>query len=101
MADTAAPNIIRLGQREVEAPRNRNRFIRGFTRNRFAVVGLVIVMIMIFIAIFAPILTDKDPNKTNYSAILQPPGAEHPLGTDEYGRDMFSRLAHGAQISLL
>ena len=102
MTDTTTQrNIIRLGPREVESPKNRGRFIRGFARNRFAVVGLVIVMIMIFIAIFAPILTDKDPNKTDYSAILQPPSEAHLLGTDEYGRDMFSRLAHGAQISLL
>ena len=102
MSDTTTQrNIIRLGERQVDSPKNRSRFIRGFARNRFAVVGLGIVLTMIFIAIFAPIITDKDPNKTNYTAILQPPSEEHPLGTDEYGRDMFSRLAHGAQISLL
>ncbi len=101
MAQTVTPDVIRLGAEVAVAPRNRGRFMRGFARNRFAVIGLVIVVIMILVAIFAPVLTPYDPNKTNYSAILQPPGADHPLGTDEYGRDMFSRLAHGAQISLL
>lgn len=99
MATNTRP-IIRISDR-LEQPHNRWRFVRGFVRNRFAVIGLVIVLMMIFVAMFAPFLTDKDPNKTNYSAILQPPGAEHPLGTDEYGRDMFARLAYGAQISLV
>lgn len=100
MATTTPHAVVRLGE-EMEAPHNRWRFVRGFVRNRFAVVGLLIVTAMIFIAVFAPLLTSKDPNKPNYSAILQPPGQEHPLGTDEYGRDLFARLAYGAQISLV
>lgn len=98
---TTSPNVIQLGTDQPPALSNRARFVRGFIRNRFAVIGLIIVVTMGLIAIFAPVLTPYDPNKTDYSSILQSPNPLHPLGTDEYGRDLFSRLAHGAQISLV
>src|SRR5690606_17652873 len=64
------------------------------------VVGLVIAAIMVFCALFAPWLAPYNPNKNNVRDRLQPPNAQYLMGTDEYGRDIFSRLLYGAQRSL-
>lgn len=70
-------------------------------------IGIVIVLIWIFTAIFAPWLTDYDPTKTDIANAFLPPsfcegGTEaHLLGTDEVGRDIFARLVYGSRISLI
>ncbi len=79
---------------------SQRRFVRAFMRNRIAVVGLVIVSIMIFVALFGPLIAPYSPNKTNAADRLQPPGSQYFLGTDEFGRDIFTRLLYGARISL-
>jgi peptide/nickel transport system permease protein len=80
---------------------NQQRFLRAFLRNRIAVLGVFIVMTMIFCAIFAPVIAPHPPNRLNPADRLSPPSAQYPLGTDEFGRDIFSRLLYGAQISLV
>lgn len=82
-------------------PSNRGRFLRAFFRNRIAVLGLVIVAMMVFSAIFAPVIAPHPPNRINPTDRLSPPSWQYPLGTDEFGRDIFSRLLYGAQISLV
>lgn len=83
------------------APRRRqNRGVRAFMRNKIAVIGAIIIGVMTFAALAGPLVAPYDPNVINASARLQPPGAEYLLGTDEYGRDIFSRLLYGARISL-
>lgn len=62
--------------------------------------GLIIVCTMACIAIFAPFLAPHDPTKLHLNAILEPPSAIFPLGTDALGRDVFSRLLYGARVSL-
>lgn len=79
----------------------RKRFIRAFLRNRIAIVGLVIVVIMIMSAVFAPWIAPHDPNEIRPLDRLVPPSGEFPLGTDNFGRDIFSRLLYGAQVSLV
>ncbi|GAB4517830.1 MAG: ABC transporter permease [Anaerolineae bacterium] len=79
----------------------RQRFLRAFLRNRIALVGLVIVLVMIFAAVFAPAIAPHDPNKTSAMDRLSSPNATYPLGTDEFGRDLLSRLIYGARISLV
>ena len=76
------------------------RFVRAFLRNRIAVIGLVIVAIMVFAALFGPNIAPYNPNKTSSGDRLQPPGSEFFLGTDEFGRDIVSRLLYGARVSL-
>jgi ABC-type dipeptide/oligopeptide/nickel transport system permease subunit len=78
----------------------RGRFIRTFFRNKIAVLGLVIVTIMIFCALTAPVISPYDPNKTNVRDRFKPPSETYFLGTDDYGRDIFSRLLYGASLSL-
>ena len=75
-------------------------FWRHFKKNRLGVGGLVIIVIVFFIAIFAPFLSLYDPGKTDVSLKLKPPSSRHYLGTDQLGRDVFSRMLYGSQISL-
>lgn len=71
-------------------------------RNKMAIVGMVIVIFNIFVAVFAPFLTSYDPNIMDLAAQpLQPPSAEHWFGTDNFGRDLFSRVIYGARVSLI
>ncbi len=77
-----------------------------FSENRGAVVGLVFFLGVIFIAVFADVIAPHAPNQQYRDALLQPPfwqdggSIKFPLGTDAIGRDMLSRLIHGAQYSL-
>ncbi|MBO2519665.1 MAG: ABC transporter permease [Firmicutes bacterium] len=86
---------------ELSGPANAARFWRTFRRHRLGLVGLVIVGTMVLAAVGAPYLAPADPLAQDIlRARLQPPSAAHPLGTDELGRDLLSRLIYGARISL-
>lgn len=77
-----------------------------FAQNRGAVVGLFVFVLMVLVAIFAPLIAPHDPTQQFRDALLAPPAwqqggrAEFLLGTDAVGRDMLSRLIHGARYSL-
>lgn len=73
-----------------------------FSRNRLAVLGLVFLLIFGLAALFAPVVAPYDPNAIDLipENVLQPPSWAHPFGTDELGRDGFSRALFGARISL-
>lgn len=73
---------------------------RMFKKNKLAVAGLIIISILALSAIFAPYLATHDPNKTNILYAKKGPSAEHWLGTDRIGRDIFSRLLYAGRISL-
>jgi peptide/nickel transport system permease protein len=70
-------------------------------QSKVAVVGLIIVLFWTFTAILAPIVTTYDPNAEDAQARNQGPSAEHWLGTDHKGRDLWSRVAYGGQIVLV
>nr|WP_312092819.1 ABC transporter permease [Niallia sp.] len=71
-------------------------------KNRLAVVGMIIILLQVAIAIAAPLITSYDPARQNLEATELPMFTEgHWLGTDNYGRDMWSRIAYGARISLV
>lgn len=74
--------------------------MRRFWRNRTAVVGLILLAVFIFAAVFAPFLTPYNPTERDYRARLKPPSAKHLLGTDYLGRDLFTRIIYGARVSL-
>jgi peptide/nickel transport system permease protein len=69
-------------------------------RNRLSVVGSVIVALLVAVAIFAPYLGLADPIRLNVAKRFTPPGAEFWFGTDHLGRDILSRVLHGARFSL-
>lgn len=73
---------------------------RHLLRNRAAVVGMVIIGSFILVSVFAPFFATHDPLRTVLGNRLQPPSREHFLGTDELGRDLFSRMLYGGRISL-
>lgn len=75
--------------------------IRKFLNNRLAMVGLFFVVIIVLMSLFAPLLTKYEPNKVDFSARTLAPSAEHILGTDRLGRDVFSRVLYGGRISIL
>jgi len=69
-------------------------------RNRLSALGLFLVLVVMLTALFAPYLTTHDPFQMNLPARLPPPSAEHWLGTDIYGRDIFTRIVLGSQIAM-
>src|SRR5689334_1518226 len=73
---------------------------RRFARNRGAVAGLGVVLVYLAMAVFADVLAPYSPVDGDLSAKLVPPTLSHPLGTDELGRDLLSRLLFGARSSL-
>ena len=71
-----------------------------FRRNRFALVGAVFIIFISLMGILAPVVSTHDPYKQSLRKRMKPPSAEHWMGTDELGRDFYSRLAYGARVSL-
>jgi peptide/nickel transport system permease protein len=71
-----------------------------FRRNRLAMFGLIVVLLMILASIAAPLLTTNDPAMQDLANRLAPPSAEHWFGTDELGRDLYARVLYGGRITL-
>jgi len=80
--------------------KQKNAILLKFIKNYQVAFGAIIILFFIFIAIFAPLLAPHDPLETNVQVRLEGPSAIHPLGTDDLGRDMMSRIMFGARISL-
>ncbi|MGE7546341.1 MULTISPECIES: nickel transporter permease [Sporosarcina] len=72
----------------------------GFRKSKVAVVGAAIVLFFILLALFGPLVTKEGINEQLMADRLQPPSSEYWFGTDDFGRDIFSRIIHGARISL-
>ncbi len=84
----------------VPPPRQRRgrRLVKRFLRRRLSVFGLVVLVLIVGLAVFAPLFGDPETN--DFAALLQPPSGDHPLGTDDLGRDTLARIAHGARVSM-
>lgn len=76
-------------------------FWRAFSRNQLAVVGFLIIFLMSLLAVFAPSIAPYDPDVTHIQDKLTPPGTKYLLGTDQFGRDILSRILYGARVSLV
>jgi peptide/nickel transport system permease protein len=74
--------------------------IRVVLKNPLSIIGLIIIATLIFVAIFGPQIAPYDPIGINLDDKRQPPSMKHLFGTDNYGRDIFSRVLYGAQISV-
>lgn len=80
--------------------------VRRLMRNRLALTGLLLIGLLALAALFAPALASEHPDengiwKVDLRTSLAPPSAEHPLGTDQLGRDQLSRMLYGARVSLV
>lgn len=79
----------------------RARGWRQLRRSRLALPGGLIVVLFVVVAILAPLLAPYEPTKGDLANVLGGPSRAHPLGTDELGRDVLSRIIHGARLSIL
>jgi peptide/nickel transport system permease protein len=77
------------------------RVIRVMTSRKIVILGAVIILLMVLVAIFAPLIAPYSPYKNNLKQALQPVSTSHLLGTDSLGRDTFSRIVYGARTSLM
>jgi peptide/nickel transport system permease protein len=74
---------------------------RKFLKNKLAVLGLFIITILVLLSVCAPLLTDYTISETDLFNIQMPPSKDHILGTDDLGRDVFTRLIYGGRVSIL
>lgn len=74
---------------------------RRLRKNRMAMFGLCVLILLVFLAIFADVVAPYGYDDQNYSQMLELPSWQHIMGTDNYGRDIFSRIVYGTRISLL
>ena len=77
-----------------------NDFLRKFKKQKTAIFALVILLILVLIAIFCYQIAPYGINEYDYSSVLQGPSSAHWFGTDEFGRDLYSRILCGTRISL-
>jgi len=70
-------------------------------QNPLGAAGAVVVIVMVAMAAFADVVTTYDPTANNFGEMLERPSAEHWLGTDQYGRDLYTRIVYGARTALL
>lgn len=73
--------------------------MRRFFRHKLIIAGSFIITLLAVIALFGPYLAPYDPEAMNFAAVFAPPSLANPFGTDEFGRDVFSRVLYGAAVS--
>jgi oligopeptide transport system permease protein len=71
-----------------------------FSRNRAAVVAIVLFVVIVLYCVIVPFVSPHDPNEVDFGDSYLPPSLEHPFGTDKFGRDLFTRVAVGGRISI-
>ncbi|MDP2992140.1 MAG: ABC transporter permease [Deltaproteobacteria bacterium] len=76
-------------------------FWRRFRRHRLGLIGTGVVFLLFIVSLAAPLLSPYDPSYIDIKSILEPPSYNHPLGTDQLGRDVLSRIIWGGRISLM
>jgi peptide/nickel transport system permease protein len=95
---------VRADQLKALAPRHQAEWkkpLYRFSHNISGMVGLVLVLIVVVSSLAAPLLTQADPNDTDVRNAYAPTSRDHPFGTDNLGRDVFSRVLHGARVSIV
>ncbi len=102
MRRTADAVLTSLGAEAVPAPHyGFGYLLHRYARNRLALIGLWIVLLIIGTAISAPWIAPESPIKTDFQNLLKSPSGTHLMGTDDLGRDVLSRIIYGARTSLL
>jgi len=77
-----------------------SRSLRRFLKSPLTLGAVAVVLLLVFAAVFAPKLATHQPNRQDFRAVLKPPSHDHYLGTDEIGRDIYSRVIYGARVSV-
>jgi peptide/nickel transport system permease protein len=99
VTDAALAASAVLAGDELETPTR--RALRRLFARKGAVAGLVVIVVFIALAVFAPLIVPYDPVATSWTLVRKPPSALHWFGTDDLGRDIFSRVIFGARASLV
>lgn len=97
---TTAPGASGPDEEREVGQSSRSRAAARFRRHRVGVVSLGLLVLLTLACVLAPVLTSADPLHIDLAKALQAPSAEHPLGTDESGRDVLARLLYGGRVSL-
>ena len=100
MADPKQVSTFAAGEELPKAQNPTVQFLKKFMRRKTAVIGFLFIVFILVIAAIGPNITPYDPNAYDYSALLAGPSPQHIWGTDEFGRDVFSRIIAGTQLSL-
>jgi len=100
MFEPLARNEAETGLTMASGVSYRGRTWRRLKKNRLALLGLVIILLLVFMAIAGPYMSGYSYSQQNLSMTNQPPGLDNWFGTDSLGRDLFTRVWHGARISL-
>lgn len=100
MADIATSTATPAPAVTYKVPTRRHPLLGFALTQPLGTIGLIVIVVMILSAIFADVVAPYDPLEINYMAILAPPSAEHWMGTDDFGRDIFSRVLYGARTAL-
>ncbi len=107
LTDAAQARSVRAGTKRgwlrvsLITPASKYYWIRLLLENRVAAASLVLLVILIVMAVFAPLIAPVDPSFVDPLVRLSGPSADHWFGTDDLGRDIFSRVVYGTQVSLL
>jgi peptide/nickel transport system permease protein len=89
------------GEQLVESQGFWRTTLQRLIRHPVGRIGLIIVIILVIMAVFGPALSPYDPNAMDFAVRFSPPTMEHYFGTDDFGRDTFSRILYGARISMM
>lgn len=100
-ASTASAPLRGGNTPEIQIVSQRARAWRTFRRNKTALIGLVLIVFVVLVAVLAPLIAPYDPIEQSTINRLQGPSADHWLGRDDYGRDLFSRIIYGTRIALV
>jgi peptide/nickel transport system permease protein len=101
MAWTLEAPITTPGLRASVSTATWRHAVRVFARNRLVLAGAIMVVLVVLTALFAGVIAPYDPIANNVRAALQPPSSLYLFGTDRFGRDVFSRVVFGSQLSLV
>jgi peptide/nickel transport system permease protein len=100
MASVSHPAVT-LADQAARRPSRRAVVWQFVVQNPLGAAGGLVVVIMAILAVFADLVTTYDPTANNFGEMLVPPSAEHLLGTDQFGRDLYARIVYGARTALL
>jgi len=91
---------MRHEEERIRSISRRRHIARRFLRNKTALAGTSLLLVFLILAVFAPLIAPYSPNRMSIMDILAPPSWSHLFGTDDFGRDVFSRVVYGARVSL-
>lgn len=100
MEQKVAVGAPALQVRSFQTRSRRREFLDGLISNKGALAGLIILLLLILAAVFAPLITTYDPIKIDPPSRTLPPSRDHWMGTDGFGRDIYTRVVYGARVSL-